>query len=114
MEPTAGSFLASGRPSGRSRSCTKKLGGRRRRRSSSYGRRLNRIDAGRNETSIEMGPSMSIRLVTLALLVVLTHTTLASAQNPTPTVADEKYGPHERNVLDFWKADSKTPAPVIV
>ncbi|MDY6861993.1 MAG: alpha/beta hydrolase [Thermodesulfobacteriota bacterium] len=25
-----------------------------------------------------------------------------------------KYGPHERNVMDFWKADSDKPVPVIV
>lgn len=33
---------------------------------------------------------------------------------PTPTFADVKYGPHERNVLDFWKAESDKPAPTIV
>jgi acetyl esterase/lipase len=31
-----------------------------------------------------------------------------------PSFADVSYGPHERNVLDFWKADSKEPAPVLV
>jgi acetyl esterase/lipase len=34
--------------------------------------------------------------------------------NPTPTIANASYGPHERNVLDFWKADSAKPAPVLV
>src|SRR5687768_15771826 len=34
---------------------------------------------------------------------------------PAPTYADVPYGPHERNVLDFWKADSATsPAPLLV
>jgi acetyl esterase/lipase len=33
---------------------------------------------------------------------------------PPPTFADVKYGPHERNVLDFWRADTKEPAPVLV
>ena len=33
--------------------------------------------------------------------------------NP-PTFADVKYGPHERNALDFWKARSDRPTPVIV
>jgi acetyl esterase/lipase len=37
-----------------------------------------------------------------------------AAARPKPTFADVKYGPHERNVLDFWKADTKGPAPVIV
>lgn len=37
-----------------------------------------------------------------------------SALGPNPTVAAAKYGPHERNVLDFWKADTTAPAPVLV
>ncbi|MDP6447306.1 MAG: alpha/beta hydrolase fold domain-containing protein, partial [Pirellulaceae bacterium] len=35
------------------------------------------------------------------------------AQTP-PTFRDVKYGPHERNVLDFWQAESDRPTPVIV
>ena len=31
-----------------------------------------------------------------------------------PDVSDIRYGPHERNVLDFWKAKSDAPAPVVV
>ena len=31
-----------------------------------------------------------------------------------PTEADVKYGPHERNVLDFWKAESDKPTPLVV
>jgi acetyl esterase/lipase len=31
-----------------------------------------------------------------------------------PTHANVKYGPHERNVLDFWQAASKQPTPVLV
>lgn len=37
-----------------------------------------------------------------------------AAQLPAPTFADVKYGPHERSVLDFWKADSNKPTPTIV
>jgi acetyl esterase len=33
---------------------------------------------------------------------------------PAPDVADAKYGPHERNVLDLWKAKSDAPAPLVV
>jgi acetyl esterase/lipase len=33
---------------------------------------------------------------------------------PTPTAANVSYGPHARNVLDFWKADSTKPAPLLV
>ena len=32
----------------------------------------------------------------------------------TPTKTDAAYGPHERNVLDFYKADSATPTPLII
>src|ERR1043165_9459952 len=33
---------------------------------------------------------------------------------PAPTAADVHYGPHERNVLDFWKAPSEQPTPLVV
>jgi acetyl esterase len=36
------------------------------------------------------------------------------ASAPAPTQADVSYGPHERNVLDFWRAESATPTPVLV
>jgi acetyl esterase/lipase len=38
----------------------------------------------------------------------------ARPQLPTPTHRDVKYGPHARNVLDFWQADSKQPTPLLV
>lgn len=31
-----------------------------------------------------------------------------------PTYADVSYGPHARNVLDFWKADGEGPRPLLV
>ena len=34
--------------------------------------------------------------------------------NPPPTFANVRYGPHERNVLDFWQAKSDRPTPVVV
>ena len=34
-------------------------------------------------------------------------------KNPTPTQANVRYGPHERNVLDFWKAKSDKPTPLL-
>jgi len=34
-------------------------------------------------------------------------------KNPTPTAADVKYGPHERNVFDFWQAKSDKPTPLL-
>lgn len=32
---------------------------------------------------------------------------------PTPTMTNVAYGAHERNILDFWKAESKTPTPLV-
>ena len=37
----------------------------------------------------------------------------APADGPRPTLADVPYGPHERQVLDFYRADSDKPAPVV-
>ncbi len=31
-----------------------------------------------------------------------------------PTLEDVSYGPHERNKLDFWKADSEKPTPLVL
>lgn len=32
---------------------------------------------------------------------------------PKPTLSDIRYGEHERHVLDFWKADSSEPTPLV-
>lgn len=36
-----------------------------------------------------------------------------AASVPKPTFSEVRYGPHPRNVLDFWKADSDKPAPLV-
>src|SRR5438094_6756064 len=33
---------------------------------------------------------------------------------PTPTAANFKYGTHERQVLDFWQAQSHKPTPLVL
>jgi acetyl esterase/lipase len=33
---------------------------------------------------------------------------------PPPDVADAAYGPHERNVLDLWRARSERPTPLVI
>lgn len=38
----------------------------------------------------------------------------AQARAPQPTHRDVHYGPHQRNVLDFWQAESKQPTPLLV
>ena len=37
----------------------------------------------------------------------------AAVAQPKPTAANVPYGTHERQVLDFWKAESATPTPVL-
>ncbi len=37
-----------------------------------------------------------------------------AAKPPVPTQADVSYGPHARNVLDFWKAEGDGPRPLLV
>ena len=63
----------------------------------------------------------TIRYFVVALAFALTPSAPAAAQpqraldrlrgRPTPTHANVKYGPHERNVLDFYKADADAPTP---
>ncbi len=36
------------------------------------------------------------------------------ATGEAPTFADVHYGPHERNVLDFWQAKTDAPTPLVV
>ena len=35
-----------------------------------------------------------------------------SSEVPKPTLSEVRYGKHERNILDFWKAKTNKPAPV--
>jgi acetyl esterase len=39
---------------------------------------------------------------------------LSIEDKPAPTFKNITYGPHERNGLDFWKADSTTPTPLVI
>lgn len=50
---------------------------------------------------------------TLVLLVGSAATTLF-AQAPAPTLVDVAYGPHERNKLDLWQAESDKPTPLVI
>lgn len=38
----------------------------------------------------------------------------AAAEKPAPDLANISYGPHQRNVLDLWKAKSDKPTPLVV
>lgn len=57
----------------------------------------------------------------LPALLLLLPLALAAAEKkksepppqPAPTLADVRYGAHPRQVLDFWRAPSSTPTPVV-
>jgi acetyl esterase/lipase len=58
-------------------------------------------------------------LPTLLLCSLLAAQALAAEKKsaparPAPDLANEKYGPHQRNVLDLWKAKSDQPTPLVV
>ncbi|MFQ5810760.1 MAG: alpha/beta hydrolase fold domain-containing protein [Armatimonadota bacterium] len=36
------------------------------------------------------------------------------AEKPAPDLRDVRYGPYERNVVDFWRADADGPRPLVV
>lgn len=51
----------------------------------------------------------------LLLFVVASQARAADEPKPLPpTAADVSYGPHARNVLDFWKAPGDGPRPLLV
>ena len=53
------------------------------------------------------------------LAVIIAGSNLALGQEkydasvPEPTLSDVKYGDHPRHVIDFWKAVSDTPTPLV-
>ena len=52
--------------------------------------------------------------VLASLLLLVSARAQDRPPHPDPTFADVKYGPHERNVLDFWRAPGEGPRPLIV
>lgn len=50
----------------------------------------------------------------IIILAGLLAATIESAFAAELTHADVSYGPHERNVLDFWQAEGEGPRPLIV
>lgn len=69
---------------------------------------------------MKRSPLISPSLLTLTALALLTVTPVQAQQKrraaakPPPDLANVKYGPHERNVFDLWKAKSDQPAPLVV
>lgn len=57
------------------------------------------------------------RSTTFLLSLILATGTLEAAEEaaaPPPTRAEVAYGPHARNVLDFWQAEGEGPRPLLV
>jgi acetyl esterase/lipase len=54
--------------------------------------------------------------VPVLIILAATGGKLAAAEEtpPSPTHADLSYGPHARNVLDFWQAKGDGPRPLLV
>lgn len=62
---------------------------------------------------------MTVRLtVNICLVVAVTAVDAAQRQSrpapPEPTHANLRYGPHERNVLDLYLAESEEPTPLVL
>jgi len=55
-----------------------------------------------------------IQRLILAAAVALLLPRCVVADKPLPDLADAKYGHHELNTFDLWKAKTETPAPLVV
>jgi arylformamidase len=55
-----------------------------------------------------------VLIVFFPLGVASQHATAADPKPLPPTYANVSYGPHQRNVLDFWKADGAGPRPLLI
>jgi len=72
--------------------------------------------------AIMISDQLAIRTLLCLLLASTSFVTARAATNatvsapplPKPTLSNVTYGPHPRNVLDFWQAKSATPAPLFV
>jgi len=52
--------------------------------------------------------------LTVALLALICCLMAGVGRTAEPTLTDVRYGPHERNVLDFYKAAANGPSPVLI
>lgn len=65
--------------------------------------------------AVNGGPTLMRNRGWLFALLVLAVSAARGAEEPrlTPTLADVPYGPHERQRLDFYRADSAEPTPLV-
>lgn len=59
-------------------------------------------------------PILSFYLFFFLLVHLLPAQQNRSGNAPAPSFPDVSYGPYARNKLDFWKAESDTPIPLVV
>lgn len=52
-------------------------------------------------------------MIAIATFLLSTSLSLAAQPAPKPTLADVAYGEHPKQVLDFWKAETTEPAPLL-
>ena len=52
--------------------------------------------------------------IVLIVLALAWHSPLPAQTAKSPTQADVRYGPYDRNVLDLYQAQSEAPAPVLI
>src|SRR5260370_35724966 len=61
---------------------------------------------------------MSLRRLPVSAALIWLAFTLSAQQQQRPSlppdVANASYGPHERNVLDLWKAKPDPPTPLVI
>ena len=50
----------------------------------------------------------------LFLFLILLPISKSQAESPSPDLSNIKYGPDQHNILDFWKAASSKPTPVVI
>ena len=68
-------------------------------------------------TTLRSGGRAAISgLLLFAMLIAPAHAQQEKDRGakPTPDLADVRYGPQRRNVLDLWKAKSDKPTPLVV
>jgi acetyl esterase/lipase len=53
-------------------------------------------------------------LVVASLFSVSMFSGCSSGYTVNPSVADVRYGPHDRNTFDLWKAESTAPTPLVI
>lgn len=60
-----------------------------------------------------MRKSLFYKALPAVLILVITALSIR-ADDLKPTYAEVKYGPHDSNTLNFWKAESDKPTPVLI